>query len=166
MGKRKLGALLAPIGFFAVALAVTNAGAAVGENIAQLIARYGEPENALALALGVGEWKRQHGVVYAFLEDGRAVLMGYDGVDEKTKETLLERNLPKDQKWIYGKDVKAFLLTHHTNPKVIDEAHFWQTTDGNLWVMYNPQEKSLVVGTLEGIKKMASIAESHQGKGF
>lgn len=166
MANRKLGALLALIGFFGVALPATNAGAAVGETVAQLIGRYGEPENVLGLAFGIGEWKREQGVVYAFLEDGKAVLMGYDGVDEKTKGTLLEQNLPRGQKWIDGKDVKAFMLTTSADPRRIGQTRFWQTKDGKIWAGYNPSDRSLIVATQEGLKKVTSILQSHDGKGY
>jgi hypothetical protein len=48
----KMGTIIA---FFSVVLATTNAKAAVGETIAELIARYGEPENGgVELTLGYG----------------------------------------------------------------------------------------------------------------
>ncbi len=51
----KMGTIIA---FFSVVLATTNAKVAVGETIAELIARYGEPENGgVELTLGYGAWK-------------------------------------------------------------------------------------------------------------
>jgi hypothetical protein len=49
------------------AFATTNARAEVGENIGQLMARYGEPENGLALMLGFGSWKRKQGRLWPCL---------------------------------------------------------------------------------------------------
>ena len=152
-------------------IALANAGAAVGENIAQLIARYGDPENGFALMMGFGSWKtKQGGEIQAFLEDGKAAVMIYSGgVDEKTKKSLLERNLPTGQTWVNGKDFKAFVLSHKAldpDPKEIEQVQFWQTADGKLWAAYSPREKNLVVATPEGFKKMESLAETRASGGF
>jgi len=163
------------IGFLSVVFAATNAKAAVGETIAQLIARYGEPEGgSLALMLGIGEWKtKQGGKVTAMLEDGKAVVISYSpddsgggGVDGGTKNTLLERSLPDGQKWVNGKAPKHFVLSHGADPKEIDQVQFWETKDGKLWAMYNPEKKELWVATSQGFKKIVSLAESKEKGGF
>lgn len=119
--------------FWNVVFATTNAGAAIGENIAQLVARYGEPENGFALMLGFGTWKTKQGEVQAVLEDGKAALMAYNGgLDEKTKKSLLERNLPSGQTWVHGdafKDFAVRLKASDPDPKEIGQGEFFQTAD-------------------------------------
>jgi len=144
--------------------ATTNAGAAIGENIAQLVARYGEPENGLALMMGFGTWKTKQGEVNAILQDGKAALMAYNGgVDDETKNALLERNLPSDQKWLDGKAFKEWVLSFKEldpDSKEVEKIQCWQTTDGRLWALYSPVEKNFFVGTPEGFKMVASLAQS------
>jgi hypothetical protein len=160
------------IGFFSVVFATTNAKAAVGETVAELIARYGEPENGLELMVGFGEWKtKQGGKVEAWVADGKAVSMlygaddsGTGGVDEATKNTLLERNLPLGQKWVNSKAAKDFVRRHSKLPK--DYMQFWETNDGKLWAFYDREYKYLAVGTAQYFKKEASIAETKSSGGF
>jgi hypothetical protein len=148
------------IGFFGVVLATTNAKAAIGENIAELIARYGEPETGSAPDLAV--WKTKQGQVFAELENGKAVIMVYTGgIDETTKSALLEQNLPKDQKWVDGKAFKDWRqLSDNPGLKEIDKAQSWETTDGTIWAVYSPEEKTFEVGTAEAWKMLVKGAES------
>ena len=150
----KVGALLAPIGFLGVALALTNARAEVGDSPAQLIARYGAPEDASALSLGVGDWKTPQAEIAAILENNKTIIMSYRGVDEKTKDTFLKQNLPKGQTWVDGKDFRAFARGRQGVAAGPGE-QLWQTTDGKVWAAFNPERGILLVATPEGVKRFS-----------
>ena len=150
----KVDALLAPIGFLGVALALTNARAEVGDSPAQLIARYGAPEDASALSLGVGDWKTPQAEIAAILENNKTIIMSYRGVDEKTKDTFLKQNLPKGQTWVDGKDFRAFARGRQGVAAGPGE-QLWQTTDGKVWAAYNVERKILLVATPEGVKRFS-----------
>lgn len=97
------------------------------------------------------------------LEDQKAVLMLYEGVDENTKNALLKQSLPMGQKWVNGKDFKAFMQTHmKSDPdrNEIDQMQFWQTADGKVWAGYKPMDKSLMVSTPESVNRLARLFES------
>jgi hypothetical protein len=104
------------------------------------------------------------------LEEGKAVIMAYTGgVDEETKKALLERNLPSGQTWVKGDSVKSFIASHKASdpdPNELEQVELLQTADGGVWAVYNPKGKCLVVGTPEGFKKMASLAETGASGGF
>src|SRR5271165_5485112 len=87
------------------------------------------------------------------------------GVDEATKNTLLDRNLPSGQNWVKGKaflDWALSLKMSDPDPKELEQVQCWQTNDGNLWAVYSPVEKNFVVGIPEGFKKIASLAQSRE----
>jgi hypothetical protein len=176
------------IALWGLVFATTNVVAAVGESIAQLIGRYGEPENGFELMLGFAEWKtKQGGKVTAILEDGKAVIMvygsgqsGLGGVEDRAKDKLLERNLPAGEKWVYGgKAVQDFLLRirkFNPDPEMA-KMQFWETAitspkkgipteepTGKLWAFY--LNKSLWIGTPQGFKKEESLAEPKTSGGF
>jgi hypothetical protein len=134
-----------------------SAKAAVGESIAELTARYGEP---IGFEQGLASWKTKQGRVSAFFEDGKAVLVMYTGgVGETTKNGLLEENLPKGQKWVDGKAFKEWVLSHDPGSKEIDRDQSWETTDGKLWATYSLEDKVFLVGTPEAWKELAKGAE-------
>jgi hypothetical protein len=154
MVNRKVGALLAPFVFLGVALALTHARAEVGDSPAQLIARYGAPEDTSALSLGVGDWKTPHAEISAILENNKAIIMSYRGVDEKTKDTFLKQNLPRGQTWVDGKDFRAFAQGRQ-GVGADPQEQLWQTTDGKVWAAYNLERKILLVATPEGVKRFS-----------
>jgi hypothetical protein len=87
----------------AVAALAGTAQAQIGENVAELVARYGQPENPMALLMGAAEWKTQQADVSVILKDGKTDCIMYDGEELKSDyalvKNLLGRNLPKGQKW-------------------------------------------------------------------
>jgi hypothetical protein len=156
----KLSAII--IGFGSLIFATTNAGAAVGENIAQLKARYGAPDNGLLAGQGLCLWlKAEGGVgVFVYLEDGKAAVIYYEQVlDEEKKKALLEQNLPSGQTWGNSDSFKDFMRRYtvsDTDREEVDKLQYWQTADGSLWAIYSPKLGNLGVGTPEGWKKFFS----------
>jgi hypothetical protein len=151
----KLSAII--VGFGSLLFATTNAGAQVGENIAQLEARYGEPGNPVLGQDGMFIWPMAQ--VYAWLEDGKAVVIQYEYVDGDKRKALLEQNLPSAQTWGNGDSFKDFMRgwskSDHDRGRV-EEMQYWQTADGSRWALYSAETTSLGVGTPEGWKKLFS----------
>jgi len=136
---------------------MADAKAAIGLNMAELTARYGQPEG---FEQSFGAWKTKQGQVFAVLEDGKAVLITYaGGVDETTKNALLEENLPKGQTWVDSKAFKDWVLSGHPASNVVDKDQRWETTDAKLWAIYSPEEKAFSVGAPEAFKELAKDAE-------
>jgi hypothetical protein len=146
--------------FSAAFFAVARAQAQIGDGFQALVARWGEPQNALSLAVGMGEWDLKNGAkVVALLMDGKTQFVLWRGIDAKLFDTLLQRNLPSGATWVDGKDAKEWAKTGKSlfvNLVDVLGVTVKQTSDHKLWCIYTPD--TLFLGTPQGFDRMNSLA--------
>jgi hypothetical protein len=127
-----------------------NSPAKIGETPLELVARYGNPSNPFALMMGFAEWDTQQGSVIALINNGSAQLMAYrGGLTPQLVNELLERNLPKGQKWVESQSAKAWVVSKHVEPGPEDQ--YFQTTDGSLWAIKAAEADTLTIGTPDAL---------------